>query len=139
MRSSRTGKVIGANDVPRMRLTICILTSVLRTSAGIDTPRASAAPRWTTHVRGRLTEQLHEAGDGTVDRVGVDAALEPRRSLRPERQPDHRLADPGGLEPGDLEHDRGCGVGDLGVESAHDPGDADGAIGGVADEQIVPV
>ena len=41
------------------------------------------------------------------------------------------------LEPGDLEHDRGRGVGDLGVEAAHHAAHADRHVVGVADQQVV--
>ena len=44
---------------------------------------------------------------------------------------------PSRLEPGGLERDHGGGVADLGVLPAHDAGEADGPVGGVADQEVV--
>ena len=87
-------------------------------------------------VGARLAEQLDEAGDAAVDAIGVDAALEPRRGVAAQAGPRHRGGDPVRLEPRALERHGGRGVGDLAVGAAHDPGQPDRHIVGVADEQV---
>ena len=84
-----------------------------------------------------LPQQVDEAGHGAVDAVGVTTPLEADRRLGAQSQPGGRLRHDDRVEPGHLEGDGRRGVADLGVRATHDAGDADGAILGVADQQVV--
>ena len=136
--SSSGGRSSAVNVVPMMRLTSLMRTSQERSRGGSAAPRASTAPAWTARSGARLGEQLDEAGDRRVDLPPVDAALVARRRLRPQAEPGDAETDADGLEPGDLQGDRGRGVADLGVGATHDPADADRHVEGVADQQVRP-
>ncbi len=110
--------------------------TVERCCGGSDSARASTAPAWTTSSGRRLGQQLDEAGDRRVDAVRVDAPLPSRRGVA--AQPGARDAgrDAERFEPGELEGDRRGRVADLAVGAAHDPGEADRTVEGVADQQL---
>ena len=85
----------------------------------------------------RGTEQLREALHREVDDLRVGALLEPGRGLRAELVAPRGLHDPDRVEPRHLEQDVGGGVIDLAGRAAHDPGQTNGHIVAVTDEQVL--
>ena len=90
-----------------MRLTWLHPHRVARARGGSDPARASTRAGVDDEVGTRLGEQLGEAGDGEVDRVRVDAALEPRRRVAAQSGAGDAGRDAERLEPRDLEADGG--------------------------------
>ena len=100
-------------------------------AAGVDEPGVD------DEVGAGLAQQLDEAGDGPVDAVRVAPALEAGRRLGAQPEPRggrrRRRSDRTRPSPAHV----GRGVVDLRRRAAHHPGDADRAVVGVADQQVV--
>ena len=85
---------------------------------------------------GDLGEELPGAVGGHDGAVGVDAALEAGRRLRPQTEALGGAEDPVAGEVGRLQEQLGGGVGDLGVARSHHAGDGLGNAVGVADQEV---
>lgn len=88
-------------------------------------------------VRTRETEQLDETSDRRFDSERIDPPFVASRRFTAQGQALHALHDADGLEIRGFESDGRRRLTDLGVLTSHDPGDADGAVIGITDEQIV--
>ena len=119
-----------------IRLTSLMRTSHDRSAGGSDIPRASTAPAWTTRS-GQVSAS--SSTKRAIDRsMPHGSTPRSKRADASERSPsrDGRQPDADRLEPRRLQRHGRRGVVDLGVGAAHDPGDPDRAVGGVADEEV---
>lgn len=85
---------------------------------------------------GEFENELGGAFGGDEGHGGVGLALEAVGGVGAEDEATGGAADFGGCEPGRFEDEIGGGVGDAGVESAHDAGEGEGGTGFVGDETV---
>ncbi len=124
--------------MPSIALTRAVRTRTARSTGGSDSARASAIPSCTDERRARLGAAARRTGRSTRSMPYGSTPRSKRAdaSLRsPSRGTDWAM--PSGSNQAISSADDGRRVGDLAVEAAHDPADADGDVVAVADQQVL--